>query len=298
MRSIIPARLVVAVVAAMLVPGLAPAAAAETTSVEITGAFRVGNHVLADGMLALGSDATGPVQIADDPQGDAAPPGVGLDYGKVTVTPDLGAQQLTYSIATFDMLPVPGMPGAPAFGYTIPIAVDADASRGFFLAAGNAGAHWPPSATTFFSLCESVSGSYSCPRLLQGSWANNRITLTVPFSAIAVKPGSVVEPSGGLACPGVCNTVWAGLLFNNNGGDSGPADAFNVAGGVRLGIGTASTPDASVSATVPATVGADGGWSGALPAPTKAGEYKLVAKSCWGTVDAPTCATASMPFTV
>ncbi|MDQ3991279.1 MAG: hypothetical protein M3245_03065 [Actinomycetota bacterium] len=284
----------VAAAAAMVLSVSAPASATETeaegSSVAITGAAGLGATILVDGTVVVGEEALAPVALAEDAQGDAAVAGAGLDFGAVSASTDLAAQTVTYSITTYDM---PPGGHAPFYGYSAPIMVDGFDST-HFLATGNTGAGFPPQAGPFWALCR-IDGGYICDRPLQGTMASNRITITLPFAEAGIRPGSVIETGGGVACEGLCSSPWAVLRFSDGtGGDRSPLAGFNVPGGVRLGIARSSIPASSITTDVLPILGPDGTWSASLTRPGPAGNYRVVARSCWGTVEAGTCAEASV----
>lgn len=276
--------------------GTIPAGAADTTSVTVASATAAGASIQVAGTLTLGADALAPVTLVDDPQGDSTVSGAGLDFGKVTVTTDLAGSKLTYTINTFDMPPVVNQT-APFYGYISPIMVDGNDAPRYFLAAGNIGANFPPAIGRFWALCTNAAG-YACGTVLTGTMGSNVITLNLPFAKAAIKRGSTVEVGAGLACPGLCSTIWAVLLFNNTGGDSGAFIGFKVPGEVRLGIGPADTPVGNIATDTPATVKADGTWTGSIGAPGAPGEYQVVARSCWGSTEEPVCATGTAAVTI
>lgn len=276
--------------------GSVPAGAAPTTEVTVTGTTSAGGTLAVTGTISLGDDATGPILVGEDAQGDATVSGVGVDFGDVTIAANPTSRRLTYSIEVYDMLPVAGQSG-PLYGYTLPIAVDG-VDNASFLAAGNAGANFPPAAGPWRALCSAPAGSYSCPTPLQGTMDASGITIQLPYSSAGIQPGSLVEPGAAVGCGGgICTTVWAGILFNNTGGDSGFLVGYKVPGQVRVGLAPLGTPPSEVATTASATVNADGTWTAALPAPAP-GEHVMVARSCWGNADELRCAEGSTAVSV
>lgn len=289
-------RITMIMVAGLALAASMPAAAAETTEVAVTGASATGGTVSLTGTIAFGTDATGPILVGEDPEGDATVSGVGIDFGDVTIATNPTTRRLTYAIEVYDMLPVAGQ-SAPFYGYTLPISVDG-ADNASFLAAGNAGANFPPATGPWRALCSAPAGSYTCPTPLNGTMDASGITIQLPFSSAGIQPGSVVEPGSAVACGGgICTTLWAGLLFNNTAGDSGFLAGYKVPGQVRVGIAAAGTPPSEVATTTNATVAADGTWTAALAAPG-AGAHVVVARSCWGNAESLQCAEGSSTVTV
>jgi len=290
-------RITMAFVGMLALAGAIPATAAETTAVAVTGSSVSGGIVALTGTLAFGDDATGPILVGEDPEGDAAVSGVGVDFGDVTISTNPVSRRLTYAIEVYDMLPGLGQSG-PAYGYTLPIAVDGDDTAVRFLAAGNAGANFPPAAGPWRALCTAPAGSYSCPTPLAGTMDAGGITIQLPYSSAGIQPGSVVEPGSAVGCGGgICTTVWAGVLFNNTGGDNGFLVGYKVPGEVKVGIAPAGTPPDQVAASTVATVNADGTWTASLAAPGP-GQHIVVARSCWGNVESLRCASGSATVTV
>lgn len=291
-------RLLGAIIAGALVVGSAlPAAAAETTTLTVDSTTPTGGALAVSGTIAFGDDATGPITIGTDGSGDASVSGVGLDFGEVTIAADPAGSKLTYGIQVHDM-PPGAEQSAPFFGYTLPIQVNADDSNGWFLAAGNAGANFPPATGPFWSLCTAPEGSYTCSVALQGTMDGDGITITLPYFRAGIEPGSVVEPGAAAGCGGgVCSTLWAGVLFNNTGGDSGFVDAYTVPGEVEVGIAPAGTPPGSVETTTITAADPSGTWTTALPDPGP-GDHVVVARSCWGNAFDKVCAEGSTTITI
>lgn len=283
---------------AMAALSASPAGAAETTAVSIDSATSGGGSIVLAGTLAYGDDATGPITVGEDPEGDAAVSGGGLDFGRVDLRTNPSARTLTWDIQVYDMPPAVEQ-SAPFFGYTLPISVDST-DTGAFLAAGNAGASFPPSAGPFYQLCSAPEGSYSCPTNLSGSMGADGITITLPYFRAGIQPGSDVSPGAAAGCGGgICSTLWAGVLFNATGGDTGFLSTFRVPGEVKVGIAPAGTPPGSVTMQATTTAETDGSWTAAVAAPASPGDYVLVARSCWGAVDTGlTCAEGTSTITI
>lgn len=289
--------LLLTALAATLTLAVTPGASADDapTTVGIASALRSGATISVEGTLALGPEASASVTIADDPAADALTPGLGQDVTKVTVTPNLASKRLTYTMTVPDQIS-PEAPMAPGTGFVAPFTVDGE-NANLYLATGFAGSSFPPAAGKWWALCNVTNGSYACPVALTGTMGNDSITLQLPFTRAAIQPGSIIEAgSGANACIGLCSLPWA-VVMQYSWNDSAEVSGFYVPGGVRLGIATATTPTESVVTEDVAEVAEDV-WSGTLAAPTKAGAYKIVARSCSGLAETPTCATATIPFTV
>lgn len=268
----------------------APGSAATTTSVEITSTTVTGATIAVQGNIAFGTDATGPILVGEDPEGDAAVAGAGVDFGDVTIAANPGASRLTYSLEVYDMLPGVGQM-APGYGYTLPIAVDGNSGPGYFLASGNAGSSFPPATGPWRALCTAPAGSYECTSPLTGTMTAAGITLDLPYGRAGIQPGSVVEPGTAVGCGGgICSTVWAGLLFNDTGGDQGFLAGYKVPGEVMVGSAPAGTAPSQVVTDTEATVQPGGAWTAYLP--DGPGSQIVVARSCWGNVEALRCAQA------
>lgn len=273
-----------------------PGSAATTTSVEVTSATASGGTIVVRGTLALGDDATAPILVGEDPEGDSTAPGLGTDFGDVTIAANPVARRLTYAIEVYDMLPGIGQM-APAYGYTLPIAVDGNFGPGYFLASGNAGSSFPPAAGPWRALCTAPAGSYGCETPLTGTMTAAGITIELPYSRVGIAPGSLVEPGSAVGCGGgICTTVWAGLLFNNAGGDSGFLAGYKVPGEVMVGIAPAGTPPNQVVTDTPAEPGTGGQWTATTAAAP--GSHIVVARSCWGNNEALRCAEGHATISV
>ncbi|HEV3475798.1 MAG TPA: hypothetical protein VG602_10645 [Actinomycetota bacterium] len=244
--------------------------------------------------------------MGEDPAGDDSDGGQvpqGTDLGNASIATDLAGKKLTFSFVVHDQ--TPGGKMAPGFVYAWPFMVDGvDEAR--FLSAGVAGS-WSglgPIADPngWFRLCASPDG-YSCPTALTGTMGNGKVEIVLPFSRAAITAGALIEPgTGGTStlCSTFNPTV---LLFDCTGGDSGTPVGYQLPGEVKLGIAPAAVPDASVSTPAKATVTivggkASGSFTGSVPKPATPGDYKVVARTCFGNVDAATCVTTSTPFTV
>jgi hypothetical protein len=274
----------------------AQADAPAATSIAISSAGRNGSTVDVAGTLTLGADALVPITVADDPSGDSSIPGIGLDLGKVTVTLDLAGNKLVYTVNIFDMLPVAQLQGPPGFGYFAPIMVDgADAS--LWLAQGNAGGNFPPATAKFWTLCHQAGG-YVCDSPITGTIGNGALTWNLPFGKAAISPGSTVEVGTGVLCPGLCTGEWAVVLGNDGPGDDTTLSGYRVPGGVQVGIAALDVPDDQIELEPVSVNKATGAWSGSVAAPSAPGTYRVVATSCWGLLDAPTCATSSTTLTM
>jgi len=286
---------------ALTVASALPGAAAPTTTLAISSTAASASSIAVSGSLQLGDDATGALTLGEDPSGDSTVPQVGLDIKKVSVVADVSTSRLIYRIETHDMPPVVDG-SAPFYGYTIPIAVDGDTTPGYFLGAGNAGSNFPPAAGKWWALCTSTSAGYGCTASpagpLSGTMSANLITITLPFARVGATRGATIEPGTVVGCPGACSTLWAGLLFNNTGGDSLPLPAFKIPGSVSVGVARADTPIDLVATNTPAAVAADGSWTASLGRPSTTGDHIVVARSCWGNTEAPTCVIQSAPITL
>jgi hypothetical protein len=283
-----------------------PAVAQTATSISIGSASTSGSNIAVTGTVAYGDDAAAPIQVSEDPAGDDADGGQipqGTDLGNASIATDLAGKKLTFTLNIHDQ--TPGAKMAPAFVYVWPFMVDGvDEMR--FLSSGTAGS-WTglgPAADPngWFRLCQVTSG-YACPTPLTGTMGNGKVEIALPFSRAAITPGALIEQGTG-GCSSLCSTFNpTAFLFDSTGGDTSAPVGYQMPGEVKLGVAPAGTPDASVSTPAEATVSIAGGkasgtFTGSVPKPATAGEYKVVARTCFGNVDAASCFTTSTPFTV
>jgi len=286
--------------------GAHPAGAQTATSISIGSANTSGSNIAISGSVAYGDDAAAPIQVSEDPAGDDADGGAvpnGMDLGNASIATDLAGKKLTFSFGVHDQ--TPGAKMAPAFVYAWPFMVDGvDEMR--FLSSGTAGS-WTglgPAADPngWFRLCQ-VTDGYICATPLTGTMGNGKVEIALPFSRAAITPGALIEQGTG-GCSSLCSTFNpTAFFFDSFGGDTSSPVGYQMPGEVKLGIAPAGTPDASVSTPARATVAigsgkASGTFTGSVLKPASAGEYKVVARTCFGNVDAATCFTTSTPFTV
>jgi hypothetical protein len=297
----------VGLVLGVAVPQATHAASAQTaTSVAIGSATASGANIAISGSVAYGDDASAPIMVGEDPMGDDADGGQipqGTDLGNSTIATDLAGKKLTFGFAVYDQ--TPGAKMAPAFVYAWPFMVDGvDEMR--FLSSGTAGS-WSglgPIADPngWFRLCQ-VTDGYSCPTPLTGTMGNGKVEIVLPFSRAGITPGALIDPGTG-GCSSLCSTFNpTAFFFDSTGGDTSAPVGYQMPGEVKLGVVPAATPDATAATPVKAAVSlgsgkSSGTFTGSVPKPAAAGEYKVVARTCFGNVDAATCFTTSTPFTV
>ena len=282
------------------------AGAQTATSLSIGSATASGANVAISGAVSYGDDAAAPIVVSEDPMGDDADGGQipqGTDLGNASIATDLAGKKLTFSFGVYDQ--TPGAKMAPAFVYAWPFMVDGvDEMR--FLSSGTAGS-WTglgPAADPngWFRLCQ-VTDGYICATPLTGTMGNGKVEIALPFSRAAITPGALIEQGTG-GCSSLCSTFNpTAFFFDSFGGDTSAPVGYQMPGEVKLGIAPAGIPDGSVSTPVEATVSigsgkASGTFSGSVPKPASPGEYKVVARSCFGNVEQPICVTTSTPFTV
>lgn len=298
----------VGLVLGMTLPPATQTAGAQTaTSVSIDSAIVDGSSITVSGAMAYGDDAAAPIQVAEDPMGDDADGGrvpQGTDLGNATIATDLAGKKLTFAFGVYDQ--TPGAKMAPTFVYVWPLMVNGnDEAR--FLSSGVAGS-WSGAGPIvdpngWFAHCTNTNG-YICATPLTGTMGNGKVEIIVPFSQASAKPGYLIE-AGGTVCSGsICSTFNpTALLFNNGtGGDTTSPVGYQMPGEVKLGVAPAATPDESVATPVTASISLPSGkvagtFSGSVPKPATPGEYKVVAKTCFGNVESPVCSLTSTPLT-
>lgn len=268
---------------------------AETSTLQVD-AVTVGTTVSVTGTLALGTDATGATKVGTDGSGDATPPGLGLDVGDASITPDLAGKKLTLSLKVNDG--IPGVDGiGPGAGYVWPLAVNGT-DNNQWLAAGTYGSGWLPKTEKWFELCSTAAGSYTCGNIVPGTMTASQVSWTVPFNVAGTATyGSTFEV--GASAPGAPGVIpWAvvsgGSTFDSVVGVSG----YMIPGRVEVGIAPAGTQEGNVQyssggAFIPAT----SKFTVAAPKPA-AGSYTLFVRSCFGLTDELTCLKASQPLTI
>jgi len=267
---------------------------AEVSSLQID-AISVGSTVTVSGTLALGTDATGPIQVGSDGSGDASAPGLGFDLGDAFVTPDLAAKRLTLALNVNDG--VPGIDGiGPAAGYVWPIAFNGGDSNAW-LAAGTYVSGWPPKTEKWFELCTTTDGSYTCGNVVTGSMTASKVTWTIPFNILGSATYGATLDVGGSSPGSPAVIPWA-VVSGGSSFDTVGAASYRIPGRVELGIAPAGTEESKVQYTSGAAFNpATSGFTVAAPTPA-AGSYTVFARSCFGNMDEPTCLKTSQPLTI
>ena len=282
-------------------------ATAQTATSITIGSVTVGTDVSVSGALAYGADAAAPIQIAEDAPGDDADGGrvpQGTDLGNASIATDLAGRKLVFSFAVNDLPPTGKI--APTYSYVWPFSVNAN-DEGRFLSSGTAsswsGAGPIVDANGWFRLCQIVNGAYSCPNATTGTMGNGKVEINLPFNMAAVRPGALIDVGGG-SCGTLCATYNPTVtLLGSPNADSAALVGYQMPGEVKLGIAPATAADASVATPVTAVTVMPNGrvtgtFSGSLPKPATPGEYKVVAKTCFGNVEAPVCSVTSSPFSI
>lgn len=283
----------------------APAGATSTTSVAISSAAVSGTTISVSGAIALGDDALAPSVVVtdgagDDPSGGRAPNGLDLKSGSIQYVP--ASKALKFTVTVYNPPPSGSpTPGAPAYVYDWQISTDGT-DNNQFLSAGAIGTNFPPRTGPGYALCSNSSAGWDCSQSISGTWAGDTITMTVPLTKIQAKPGSVIGTGATLgSAPTLTSTLNPSIeLFYDTGGDDAQASDYTIPGGVQLAVVPSGTPVDAIDpeAFSPATVAKDGTYKASLAKPGKAGNYDVVALSCFGNMDAPTCTSAVSTITV
>jgi len=271
----------------------------ETSSVQVD-TVTVGTNVVVAGTLALGTDATGPTTIGTDGSGDASPPGVGLDLGNATVTPDLAGKKLTLKLNVNDGLP--GVDGiGPGAGYVWPFAFDG-VDNAAWLAAGTFVSGWLPKTEKWFELCSTAAGSYTCAIPMTGSMTASQVSWTIPFSRSATPAWSATYGStleAGSATPGSPATIPWAVVSGGSAFDTVGIVGYTIPGRVEVGIAPAGTLESKVNyASSGVFTPATSKFTVTAPKPAAAGSYTVFVRSCFGQTEEPTCLKTTQPLTI
>ena len=286
-----------ALVAALAGTGAPASAADPTTVVNIQTVTRGTTDLAISGKVVLGTDATGPITVSTDAPGDASPAGAGLDLGDTTFSITTGSSNPKLIVETklHDGNTTAGG-SVPFTGFSFPFVVDGDSTPNLWLGGGGAGTNFPPSASSWVTLCNTATG-WTCPGSLGGAVTLGSIRWELPFNSATpkIKPGVLIDPGGSNG--GVPSSfAWpsAYILAATSPADRAASmTPYLVPGSVEIAVAPVGTPEWKLIFS-PATVSVStGSYIGSLAAPTVPGTYTVFARSCWGSADMPTCVTTT-----
>ena len=294
-------RIVKAAVTALAVVFAAlPAGAGDTTTVTITNAAVDATTITVDGLLTLGADATTPLTVSTDPQGDARVPAGGLDLGDSTIhadfsgtTPRLVVQQKVFGGM--------GEDSPSGLGFSWPIRIDAGGSEPQWLGAGSSNTNFPPSGGWWTGVCTNGADGWLCDSAVPGTVTKEAITWAVPFNIMQARSGRVVSASP--AHGGRPNAfVWPSVLVTAGSGSVDTARApaeYLIPGLVEAGLAPAGAPVGGVTWSGEAPFShRTGTFQLKVPTPAQPGTYDLWVRSCFGDGYEPTCVLTTQPLTL
>jgi hypothetical protein len=279
-----------------------PAGANENSTLAVTDAVAGGSTITVQGLLTLGADATEPMTVSTDPQGDARVNAAGYDLGDSTVVADFSGssprlivrQQIFDGVADGDGNP-------PGQGYSWPIAVDGAGGDPLWLAAGSRGTNFTPADGWWTGLCTAGADGWICGSPVPGSVTSDAITWTVPFNMLQAKPGKTV--GAGTAYGGSPRSfVWPSVLVTQSTApvDSAPAvSSYLIPGLVEAGIASTGVSPHQVAYTASAQFAhRTGEYQLSVSTPSAPGDYTIWVRSCFGDVEEPTCVLGSHPLSI
>lgn len=281
-----------------------PASADETSSLTIDATDVSNGFVTVAGTAMLGDDLLGPVEVWTDGEGDASLTGAGFDLTSGSIATDLAAKRLVFTLSTADGVGALGG-SPPASGFEWPINVDGE---DWFRWLGAGGPGSDNSTTKFTALCENEneaeggSGGWSCATRIPGEVTQEGVTWQLPFFRMkpVIDVGSTVD-GGGILCGVPCSMAWPpGLVGALAPVDTGGfPDTYVVPGEMKLGIASAGFPESQVEYEGTASLDSSAtGFTGAIAAPTTAGDYTVWVKTCGGLQRSLTCVIGSVPLTI
>ncbi|MFN2545665.1 MAG: hypothetical protein ABR600_14000 [Actinomycetota bacterium] len=284
--------------------GVAPAGAADTTSLTVGSLTKTGGLIAVSGSLALGTDALSAVTVGTDGAGDATPPNAGLDIGNLTVTPNLTSKTLKFSLELKDGSAAGGV--APASGVGVPVVVNGE-DHTWWLGGGNAGSNLGKTGK-WTGLCTNedatgARGGWDCTRALTGAMDGTHVEWTLAFSKVTptITPGSTIDLSGAGAASVPESFLWpVGAAGDTLGVDSASTYfQYLVPGGIQIAVRPAGvTPTEDDFVGTGTFTASSGAYNGTITAPTASGTYTVTVRSCFGTGENPTCVTGSQNITV
>ena len=297
MRTISAGVAAIAIVIAAL-----PAGAADATTLTVTSAVTNGSVITVAGLLTLGADATEPMTVSTDPQGDARVSAAGFDLDASTVVADFSSSspRLVVRQQIFGGLADPdGNP--PGQGYSWPIQIDDGGGDPLWLAAGSKGTNFLPSEGWWTGLCSISADGWLCDSPVPGSVTADAITWIVPFTMLQARAGRTV--GAGTAYGGTPRSfVWPSVIVTSSTAPLDTASAafpYLIPGLVEAGIAATGTLPSQVSFTTSAPFAhRTGQYQLTLPAPAQPGDYTIWVRSCFGDAEAPTCVLSSQPLAV
>jgi hypothetical protein len=278
-----------------LVPATAGADAQPATHVDSVNVSTGGSLITVSGTAGF---VDIPVQIGQDPSGDAFAAGYGADVTNITISRPVGSNVLF----TFDVADQPAAPAeaSPAIVYQWPIAVNGE-DNGMYLQAGRVNGNAGNTNKAWFLLQDGADG-FSVRTTLTGILGGGKVTWPLnsgAMNALGLTPGAVITQ--GAAGLGQFGTTFglAGRVFlnQNTTGDAvfQEVDYVVPSATVQLGIAPAGTPAEAVALSSAAAVTvATGAYSGSIPKPGP-GSYIVVAKACYGP---SSCGLSSTTITI
>lgn len=271
----------------------ATAGLAAPSIVNTLNATASGQTVSVSGSATFGGED--PVLIGEDGVGDALAGGqAGLDIDKLYISqPNPATNSLLFTM-TLGGLQGGGIP--EGFQYNWDVAVDGGATEGgdnwsikFMRSRASATTNANPYAAVYRCVPDGATGGFTCTEATRITnvvfdEAKAEIRLMVTFASIGIAAGGTIDPWARNGDPVWVRPSASGALTGGASVDGTTHEQYRVpTKSVALGLAAPGDP---ISFDTPATVLANGNFSGSLLAPG-AGTYDVAARACFGS----NCAT-------